>query len=267
MRKKVALLQCRSDAVHRALELEEFRVTGNIAVTDLDAYGLTYARPGPLQGELMPGFIETFRANADQYCAIIIGGSSDHNLSTDPVQKTDDLVFIFSNIGEVAARNEIPIYAACLGGHVGAYAAGVPVQRGYGELGPVEIILTEEGMKDPIFRDIACRTEEQRNGQAANHFYTHTGHGDAVLVDDISGIDGTVLLAYNVVNNKRIVQALRVKDDNYWVQFHAESWDRSTVEGRWDLGGYDHSNTPVLPTELSGTIFRNFLREAGYKNK
>jgi GMP synthase-like glutamine amidotransferase len=263
MAKRVAVVQCRSDAVHRALELEEFLVAGDIDVRDVDAYGMTYPHPGPREGQIVDGFVDHFAKQADQYCAVIIGGSSDHNLSRDPFEQTAELVKVFSAIESAAREYSVPIYAACLGGHVGAYASRVPIVSGHRELGPVEITVTEAGMADPLFSDIARRTEALC-GQPLNKFYAHTGHGDAVLVEDATIILNGTLLAYNVVCGKEIVQGMCVRD-MYWVQFHAESHDRARVERRWTLAGYDYSNVPVLDTKISATILRNFLTEAGYE--
>lgn len=107
--------------------------------------------------------------------------------------------------------HEVPFLGICLGSQLLAKASGGRVVRSpQEEIGWFHVALTDEGVRDPLFRGLPASLE------------VYQWHGDMCVVPD-----GGVLLA---VSPRCPVQAFRVGEKAYGLQFHAEITDKSIDE-------------------------------------
>ncbi len=99
--------------------------------------------------------------------AIFIGGTGDYSVAKDRPAFFEPL----RDITLEALEREVPALGLCYGFHMMAEAVGGKVVRSpeTGETGSHEVILTEEGRKDPIL------------GHLPDRFLAQQGHNDAVI--------------------------------------------------------------------------------------
>jgi GMP synthase (glutamine-hydrolysing) len=111
----------------------------------------------------------------EDYDKVILGGSA--GLSMGPGHEGNDYTKIkiimdkMRPILDYITEKDIPTLGSCFGFHLIANFLGSPVEKNTdtAETGFAEIILTEEGQKDPLFAGIETS------------FHAVVGHGDSVL--------------------------------------------------------------------------------------
>lgn len=140
------------------------------------------------------------------YSAIIVGGSP-FDMSTPEDEKREiqkrienDFMILFERIVE----SDYPFFGACSGNSLLGKFCGAHISTKYGEpVGGVDIVLTDEGTRDPLLRGFP------------ETFRVLLGHKEAC--DDIP--PGTVLLASSEACP---VQMFRLRNNIYATQFHPE---------------------------------------------
>lgn len=158
---------------------------------ELDILGQLWTVVHPYRGEALPPV-------PDMAALIVMGGAMCAN---------DDATHPFlgavkAAIKEVTAK-EIPFMGICLGGQMLAAIAGGTVTAGaYGEKGIVPLTLTEEGLNDALFNDIA------------DPLITFQWHDDSFSIPPAG-----VRLAYSEVCPN---QAFRIGPCAWGLQFHPE---------------------------------------------
>lgn len=193
----------------------------------------------------------------DRYAGIITGGSPFN--SSDPIeQKSAVQRRVEADLGrlldEVVAR-DFPFFGACYGiGTLGAHQGAV-IDRSFGEPpGASHIMLTEEGVADPICAGLPVE------------FDAFVGHKEAVRTLPPNGI----LLA---TSGPCPVQMFRIRTNLYATQFHPEL-DPAGLISR--LAAYQHHGY-FRPDELdrlineaqaavvdhAHTVLRNFAERYG----
>ena len=157
--------------------------------------------------------------NIDNYDGFIFGGSGNVSVSKD----LEDAEFIRKNIAQLMkdiVENDKPSLFICLGLHFLSDMFGVDVvsipEHSY--VGTLDITLTEEAAQDPLFADLPMT------------FAVQEGHSDSVC--EIP--EDAVLLAKSHCSP---VEAFRIKDNIYAVQFHPEH-NKEDFEKR--MGFYPH---------------------------
>ena len=181
----------------------------------------------PVTLELGKG--EPLPVTAEGYKAVIIMGG--------PMSVYDEDKFPFlkgeNKFIKELIKAEVPFLGICLGAQLLAKAAGAKVVKApVKEIGWSEIRLTEEGQRDPIFKNIPKK------------YNVFQWHGDMFLIPD----KGTLLCdSENGIN-----QAFKYGKNAYGLQFHIEA--TPVMIGSWIKG--------ELPAEES----KNVLLES-YKNK
>lgn len=164
-------------------------------------------------GRVAPENIERLRMerrelpeiNLDQYRAIILGGGP-ANFAYDESQKSAQQrayePWLLELMRRIIAEDK-PFLGLCFGIGAMSMALGLRPSFDYGEsVGPVEVVLTDEGRQDPLFDDVSERFEA---------FVGHKeGIGEAPA--------GCVVLA----RSDRCVQMIRAGQQVYASQFHPE---------------------------------------------
>ncbi|MBK8012338.1 MAG: glutamine amidotransferase [Deltaproteobacteria bacterium] len=200
------------------------------------------------RGELLP------KGSVD---AVVVTGSP-HSV-TRPEPWTHALAAWLRDVHELGT----PILGVCYGHQILADAFGGRVEenpRGY-EVGTVDVRLTEEGRRDPLLGTLGER----------ERLIFHAVHSDAVTLLPRGG----VLLADNAGSE---VQAFRVGDHTWGVQFHPEFTDgimRAYVEARLSRieadavrRGLDfnqrleHVRSSIHPAPLGRRLLHRFLELA-----
>ncbi len=180
----------------------------------------------------------------DQYAGFIFGGSGELYVSEGGElverarQHTQELI-------REIVRTDTPSLFICLGLHLLADAYGIPFhQKGeYREIGTVPIILTDAGMRDPLYRGMP------------KVFSAQTGHDDAIKRIP----QGAQFLAQNITCR---VQAFRMGEHVYAVQFHPEM-DLADVHFRLRYyPAYDASQATFAESPETPMIMRNFAKLA-----
>jgi GMP synthase (glutamine-hydrolysing) len=147
------------------------------------------------------------------YSGIIVGGSP-FNASDPDDQKTHVQRRVERELGPLLDRvlaQDFPFLGACYGvGLLTAHLHGVVDGTWGEEAGPIDITLTEEGQRDPLF------------GSLAQTFVGFVGHKEACTEVP----PGAVVLASGVACP---VQAFRVGANVYATQFHPELTRESIV--------------------------------------
>lgn len=141
-----------------------------------------------------------------EYAAIIVGGSP-YDISTPEAAKTKaqkrlerDFMSLFERIVDI----DFPFFGACSGNGLLGKFCGAHISRRFAEpVGGADIVLTEEGAKDPLLRGFP------------GNFRVLLGHKEAC--DDVP--PGCVLLASSAACP---VQMFRLKNNIYATQFHPE---------------------------------------------
>ena len=140
------------------------------------------------------------------YSAIIVGGSP-FDMSTPEDEKREIQKRIendFMNLFERIVESDYPFFGACSGNSLLGKFCGARISTKYGEpVGGVDIVLTDEGTRDPLLRGFP------------ETFRVLLGHKEAC--DDIP--PGTVLLASSEACP---VQMFRLRNNIYATQFHPE---------------------------------------------
>lgn len=140
------------------------------------------------------------------YSAIIVGGSP-FDMSTPEDEKREIQKRIendFMNLFERIVESDYPFFGACSGNSLLGKFCGAHISTKYGEpVGGVDIVLTDEGTRDPLLRGFP------------ETFRVLLGHKEAC--DDIP--PGTVLLASSEACP---VQMFRLRNNIYATQFHPE---------------------------------------------
>lgn len=144
---------------------------------------------------------------------IIIGGSGEFSFSEKKVNP-----YLFNKLKKsipiirTAAKNEIPILGICLGHQLLAYISGSKIIKSpkQKEIGAVDIFLSEHGKKDILFSGVPAI------------FLAQQGHGDCVL----SLPKKATLMAES---KKCKIQAFKIRNNIYGVQFHPELNDKRDI--------------------------------------
>jgi len=143
----------------------------------------------------------------ENYSAIIAGGSPfDVSIPYDNKSQTQkDIEAFYDGLFERVVPEDFPFLGACSGnGLLGKYC-GAEISNKYPEpIGSVDIVVTEEGTKDPLLRGLP------------QTFSALVGHKEAC--DQLP--PGAVLLA---TSQPCPVQMFRVKSNIYATQFHPEA--------------------------------------------
>ncbi len=141
------------------------------------------------------------------FTAIIVGGSP-LDMSTPENEKSEIQKRIendFMELFERIVESDFPFFGACSGNSLLGKFCGARISRKYAEpVGGVDIVLTDEGSKDPLLSGFP------------ETFRVLLGHKEAC--DDIP--PGTVLLASSATCP---VQMFRLRDNIYATQFHPEA--------------------------------------------
>ncbi len=143
-----------------------------------------------------------------------------------------------------ASKCKKPILGICFGHQLIAKSFGgiVEVNPNGWELGSYSISLTEFGKESPLFDNIE------------DEVIVYESHKDSVIIMP----DGAVELAYN----QKCIQAFRLHDTLYSVQFHPEfSWEvmQKYVSIRGSSGV--PVDDPTVPESLKGhLILHNFIK-------
>ena len=141
------------------------------------------------------------------YAAIIVGGSP-FDMSTPEDEKHEIQKRIesdFMNLFERIVESDFPFLGACSGNSLLGKFCGAHISRKYAEdLGGVDIVLTEEGTKDPLLKGFP------------ETFRVLLGHKEAC--DDVP--PGSILLASSETCP---VQMFRLRNNIYATQFHPEA--------------------------------------------
>ena len=141
------------------------------------------------------------------YSAIIVGGSP-FDMSTPEDAKSEIQINIendFMTLFERIVELDFPFLGACSGNSLLGKFCGARISKRYGEpVGGVDIVLTDEGTRDPLLKGFP-RT-----------FRALLGHKEAC--DDVP--PGTVLLASSATCP---VQMFRLGNNVYATQFHPEA--------------------------------------------
>ncbi len=140
------------------------------------------------------------------YSAIIVGGSP-FDMSTPEDEKREIQKRIendFMNLFERIVESDYPFFGACSGNSLLGKFCGARISTKYAEpVGGVDIVLTDEGTRDPLLRGFP------------ETFRVLLGHKEAC--DEIP--PGTVLLASSEACP---VQMFRLRNNIYATQFHPE---------------------------------------------
>lgn len=142
----------------------------------------------------------------DAYSGVFVGGSPFN--ASDPVAKKSAtqrrVEGELAELLDALLARDFPFFGACYGvATLGSRAGGV-IDRQYGEaVGAIEVALTEEGRRDPVFGGMPAR------------FAAYVGHKEACSRLP----DGAVLLA---AGTDCPVQAFRMGHNLYATQFHPE---------------------------------------------
>lgn len=142
----------------------------------------------------------------DQYAGVIVGGSP-FDISTPADQKTAiqrEIEAGFQALFDDIVAMDFPFLGCCSGSGLLGHYLGASISRKYAEpVSSVEIVLTEDGQKDPLLCDLP------------ESFKVLTGHKEAC--DSLP--ESAVLLASNA---QCPVQMFRVGKNVYATQFHPE---------------------------------------------
>jgi GMP synthase (glutamine-hydrolysing) len=197
----------------------------------------------PYLGEALPGEIR-------EYDAVIVTGS--------PLSATAPTGWMQEVAGYMvdAAERRVPVLGVCFGHQLLGMVMGVPVVKNPAgrEIGTVEIALTDDGWRDPLFEGLPAR------------FPTQTTHEDAVPKLP----PGARLLAGNATSP---VQAMALGKYLRGVQFHPELSSegvKSVIRSREALidkegeaQGEPHRARRLLegvrPTPYGKQVLQNFL--------
>jgi len=153
--------------------------------------------------------------------ALFSHGASGILVTGSPLSMTQPAPWMEDLAGELhrAGKRGVPVLGICFGHQLLAHGAGTPVvknPRGR-EIGTVEVQLTEDGARDPLFA-------WTRTGGADPSWARDCEHGriavQATHVDAVSSLpEGAVLLASN---ESTPMQALRYSETVASTQFHPE---------------------------------------------
>ena len=196
-------------------------------------------------GELSQSEVERIRIertgipqlDLNNYSAIIVGGSP-FSVSTPQAKKSDIQKKVekdFDRLFKELIEKDFPFLGACSGnGLLGNYC-GASISGKFKEpVGGVDIVLTEEGKKDPLLTRLP------------NTFRALVGHKEAC--DDTP--PGTVLLASS---DMCPVQMFRVKKNMYATQFHPEA-DAQGFEVRINIYKHHGYFSPDEAEDLISTV-------------
>lgn len=197
---------------------------------------------------------ESLPQNVDdlsKYSCVIIGGSGEADISQidmqPALQKAEKALTKFVNL---CVANDFPYFGVCFGHQLLAYSLGSNVVLGGKEIGSKEAILEDDAKNEKIFQGLPQRIIVQQ------------AHKDSVE----SLPEGAILLASSEVCH---IQAMKIKNHIYSVQFHAEMGKKEYV-GRHELyarlnpeTGYS-KNLPKIRKETTESsdgpaILNNFL--------
>ena len=134
---------------------------------------------------------------------LLIGGSGDFSVH---VPQSAPWIKGLRHLLDAALYQSLPGFGLCFGHQLLGYHLGgtVVTDPNHGELGTVEVGLTENGLRDPIFSTLG------------DTFMAHTGHSDYVM----STPAGVELLASN---DATATQAFRVSGTHFYsTQFHPD---------------------------------------------
>jgi len=141
-------------------------------------------------------------------CGFLLGGSGEFSFS-DFQEKPEDnfwtMIERVESIIEYAVKKEIPLLGVCFGGQVLGHFLGVEIvnDKAQTEVGSIEIFLTKEAQKDPLFKDLP------------EIFWAQAGHKDS-----LKNLPQEALL---LASSRRCkVHGFRYKKNIYGILFHPE---------------------------------------------
>ncbi|MCW5517148.1 glutamine amidotransferase [Muriicola sp. Z0-33] len=192
MKKKILILQMRPEDEVTESEFQAILRVGGLNQDEVHRVRLEQGIP---------------EIDINDYAAIIAGGSP-FDITTPHKNKSQiqkDIEVFYDQLFDSVVPEDFPFFGACSGnGLLGKYC-GARISKKYSEtLGSVQVQITDEGVKDPLLKDLP-RT-----------FSAMVGHKEAC--DDVP--PGTVLLCSSEACP---VQMFRVKNNIYSAQFHPEA--------------------------------------------
>ncbi|WP_080794876.1 glutamine amidotransferase [Corynebacterium pacaense] len=229
----ILLVQPRQGEAARAAEYRDF----------LQSTGL---RPEELSSRMLDS-TDTFIGSLEGFDGVIVGGSPLNvtNADYDPWQR-----HVHSELDRLA-RHHLPTLFICFGNTLLAHLDGGEIGRTHPEAsGPTSVVLTEEGRRDVLTRDLPDR------------FTSFTGHTENV----ISAAPSHRVLASGP---NCPVQMVRASASTWAVQFHADM-DATAMKNRMDFYfnyGYfspeDYESIiaglPSVDSVYANRILRNFV--------
>ncbi len=181
--------------------------------------------------------------------AVVTGGSGDYGFydlekGGEKAKEFKEILARTNKLFKFLLQEKIPSLHICFGHQLLGNFLGGKVKTGkeFEEVGAAKIRLTEQGKKDPLFKNVP------------KEFFASEGHHSAVvdLPKDIP------ILAFS---DKGIIQAFRFK--NFWgVQFHPEmTYEENKERYRMSIGYEAEKYLPAsqLQPYISKEIILNFL--------
>lgn len=163
---------------------------------------------GLVEFEKLPQKLEEL----NQYSCVIIGGSGEADISQIDKQPQFKLAIKpLSHLVSLMVKNDFPLFSICLGHQLLCYTLGSDVKKEHGEIGSVTLSLTDEGQYNILLRSLPKEIVVQH------------AHKDSVL----SLPKEATLLA---TNSTCPIQLIKVKENIYGAQFHAEMTEKEYVE-------------------------------------
>ncbi len=209
----------------------EFVVFQHVASEPPGAYGPPLEQRAPLR-TVRPGRQPLPFLRPDELAGVVVMGGPMGAYDTAAYPwLADEIAFLAT-----AVATEVPVLGVCLGAQLLAAALGAPVVRGpEPEVGLLEVELTEDGRRDPVFSGLAAT------------FPTLQWHGDTFSVPD-----GALLLARSAAYPQAFAQG-----SAYGLQFHLEA-DVALASQWLELPEFRAALLEVLgedgPTELAAQL-------------
>ncbi|HEY8207925.1 MAG TPA: glutamine amidotransferase [Myxococcaceae bacterium] len=222
-----------------------------LEVGDYDRWFQSALPEEPIRFDIIRPYLgEALPAKVREYDAIIVTGSP--LSATAPTEWMEEVAGYMVD----AAEHRVPVLGVCFGHQLLGMVMGVPVVKNPAgrEIGTVEIALTQDGWRDPLFEGLPAR------------FPTQTTHEDAVPRPP----PGARLLAGN---DSTAVQAMALGKYLRGVQFHPELSSegvKSVIRSReaiidreGEARGETHRARRLLegvrPTPYGKQVLQNFL--------
>lgn len=178
------------------------------------------------------------------YDKLVLGGLGEADLTEADKPMVQHVLKSIKPVIEWVIEQDFPTMGACFGHQLIAHFGGGSVEHDLeqAETGIAEITLTADGANSPVFSDIP------------NPFKAVVGHKDSV----IELPTGAVLLASN---HQTRIQAFRVGNNVYGMQFHGELNEQDLIERVRMYPEYKEfeNDSKLEPTPYAPQVLKNFL--------